>query len=61
MFSKLQQYLKEVKIELKKTTWVNRDQIVESTLVVLVTVGISAVLVGILDFIFFRLITFIVK
>ncbi|MDM8538091.1 preprotein translocase subunit SecE [Desulfobacterales bacterium HSG17] len=43
------QYLREVKVELKKVTWPSRQQTAGSTLVVIVIVMIISVFLGIAD------------
>jgi preprotein translocase subunit SecE len=45
------QFLREVKTELKKVTWPNKKQTVQSTGVVLVLVGIVAVFLGVVDWV----------
>ena len=42
-------YFKEVRVELKKVSWVNREKLTESTLVVLITVGVMSIVIGIVD------------
>jgi preprotein translocase subunit SecE len=48
-FTRALQFLREVKIELKKVTWPARKQTVGSTLVVIVLVIIISVFLGIVD------------
>jgi preprotein translocase subunit SecE len=54
------QFLREVKTELKKVTWPNKRQVMSSTAVVLVLVGIVSVLLGFVDFILARLVRLVV-
>jgi len=52
IFSKISTFLKEVKLEMKKVNWPNRQETIRYTLIV---VGVSfaiAVFLGALDFIF---------
>jgi preprotein translocase subunit SecE len=49
------QFLREVKIELKKVTWPSRKQTIGSTVVVLVIVMIVSFYLGIVDFILAKL------
>lgn len=44
------QFLREVKIELKKVTWPTRKQTMGSTVVVIVLVVIIAIFLGVVDF-----------
>ena len=48
-FTRALQFLREVKIELKKVTWPSRKQTLGSTLVVIVLVFIISVFLGIVD------------
>ncbi len=56
MFEKIQEFLREVKIELKKVTWPSRKETLASTAVVLITVIISATFLGLVDFILSKII-----
>jgi preprotein translocase subunit SecE len=49
VFTRSVQFLREVKIELKKVTWPSRQQTMGSTLVVIVLVMIISVFLGIID------------
>lgn len=44
------QFLREVKIELKKVTWPSRKQTMGSTLVVIILVMIISLFLGVIDF-----------
>jgi preprotein translocase subunit SecE len=57
---KVRQFLREVRIELKKITWPGRKVTMASTVVVIVIVLISGVYLGVVDMILSRLIRFIV-
>ena len=50
--SLLKRFWKTMKSELKKITWYSRQQTVLSTLLVLVVMGVSAAVIGILDVLF---------
>ncbi|MFH1894924.1 MAG: preprotein translocase subunit SecE [Patescibacteria group bacterium] len=55
IFTKIQTFLKEVYIEMKKVNWPTRQETIRHTLVVIgVSVGV-AILLGGFDFIFTRL------
>ncbi len=56
MFAKIQEFLREVKVELKKVTWPSRKETVASTVVVLITVIITAIYLGLVDFILSKII-----
>jgi preprotein translocase subunit SecE len=49
VFTRAVQFLREVKIELKKVTWPSRNQTLGSTLVVIVLVIIISLFLGIVD------------
>jgi preprotein translocase subunit SecE len=42
-------FLKEVKVEMQKVSWPNKDEIVSYTVVVLITVLILTIIIGIED------------
>ncbi|HEY8496274.1 MAG TPA: preprotein translocase subunit SecE [Limnochordales bacterium] len=50
-------YLREVRAELRKVAWPNRKELVTYTVVVLVTVGIAALFLGVVDIIVSELLT----
>ena len=54
------QFLREVKTELKKVAWPNKQQTVSSTGVVLVLVGVVAVFLGLVDMVLARLVRLVV-
>ena len=50
IFSKTAQFLREVKVELKKVTWPSRKQTIGSTAVVIALVMIISLFLGVVDF-----------
>jgi len=50
IFTKSAQFLREVKVELKKVTWPSRKQTVGSTVVVIVLVMLISIFLGVVDF-----------
>lgn len=50
-------YLREVRSELKRVSWPDRDEVVSSTIIVLVLLVVLSAFIGSLDYIF----TFILK
>jgi preprotein translocase subunit SecE len=56
---KAMQFVSQAKAELKKVTWPTRQQTLASTGVVMVVVAITAVYLGIIDFILAKLVKFI--
>lgn len=61
MLEKLKEFLKEVKIELKKVVFPSRDEILGSTWVVIFTVLIIALFLGIVDLGLSRLVGLVIK
>lgn len=49
MFDKIKNFLKEVKIELKKVIFPTREEVIGSTRVVIITVLIVAIFLGLVD------------
>jgi preprotein translocase subunit SecE len=52
-------FLREVKVELSKVTWPSREELIQSTIVVLIAVAIAGVYIAIFDALFSRLIGFL--
>ncbi|MDP3921471.1 MAG: preprotein translocase subunit SecE [Candidatus Omnitrophota bacterium] len=50
MFGKVGNFFSETKQELNKVTWPSKDELWQSTIVVIVTSMILAVFIGIVDF-----------
>ncbi len=53
---KIANYFKEVRLELGKVTWSSRDDLVASTVVVLVSLAILSVFIGICDLLLSRIV-----
>ncbi|MDP3994552.1 MAG: preprotein translocase subunit SecE [bacterium] len=58
---KILTFISEVKAELVKVTWPKRDEVIRLTLVVIVISAIVAGFVGVLDFLFTKLLEVVVK
>ncbi|MEE8359330.1 MAG: preprotein translocase subunit SecE [Candidatus Omnitrophota bacterium] len=61
MANKIVVFINEIKNELKKVSWPNKDELIGSTIVVLVTVAILSVFVGACDLIFSRAINALIR
>ncbi len=61
MANKVTNFLREVKVELGKVTWSTKNELISSTIVVIVSVALLTVFIAICDFIFLRFINFILK
>lgn len=60
-FIKIGQFLKEVKIELKKVSWSTKAELKDSTTIVLISVAILGIVVGIFDFFMSKLISVVIR
>lgn len=59
MVKKIKKFLGETRSELKKVSWPNKNELIGSTMVVIVTVVILAVYIGLLDLLFSKLMEFL--
>ncbi|MHB8792616.1 MAG: preprotein translocase subunit SecE [Thermoleophilia bacterium] len=50
------QFLREVRVEMSKVTWPGREELIQSTMVVLLAVVLAGTFIAILDLVFSRLI-----
>ena len=60
-FLKARDFVVEVWAELKKSSWPTRKELVDSTIVVIVTVLILGVFVALADMVFLKIIAFLTK
>jgi len=49
MFEKIKQFLKEVRSELTKVTWTTREELMYSTIIVIVVSIVLAIFIGLVD------------
>lgn len=56
-FGKVAKFFRQVKAELKKVNWPNRDELSKNTVVVVVTILAMIVFIGVVDFLLSNLIT----
>ena len=56
LVEKVNNFLKEVKLELSKVTWPKKDQVIKLTLIVFIISGIVAIYVGGIDLIFIKVV-----
>lgn len=52
--SRLAEFVREVKLEMRKVSWPSRQEVIGNTIVVLVTVAVLSVLIGIEDAVLMR-------
>ena len=60
-FLRVRDFLVEVVAELKKSSWPTRKELIDSTLVVIVTVLILGIFVALADVVFLRIIAFLTR
>jgi len=60
-FLKARDFVVEVWAELKKSSWPTRQELVDSTIVVIVTVLVLGVFVALADTVFLRIIAFLTR
>jgi len=61
LFKRARNYLADVWAEMRKVSWVQRKQLFTTTLVVIVFSTILALFIGVVDFIFSRLLSIVIK
>ena len=61
ILTKIQAFLKEVKTELKKVNWSNRQETIKYTLIVIIVLVLVATYLGAIDFFFSRLLNRLIQ
>jgi preprotein translocase subunit SecE len=61
LFKRVRNYLADVWAELKKVSWVQRKELFTTTLVVIIFSSVLAFFIGVVDFVFSRLLGIILK
>ena len=61
MFGKIKKFIGEIKLEMSKVTWSSRQELVNSTIVVLTAMAFLATFVGIVDFFFSHAVKIIIR
>ncbi len=49
MFNRIKEFFKEVKVEVKKVVYPNKDELIGSTWVVIITVVVVSLFLGVVD------------
>jgi preprotein translocase subunit SecE len=57
MFEKIGNFFKEVKVEMKKVTWPTRDELKDSTKLVIIASVVVSVFIGVVD----NILSFIIR
>ncbi len=61
MIKKTQNFVSEVRAEMHKVTWPTREELMGSTLVVLMTMLILSTFIGIADFVFSHVLSLVLR
>ncbi len=56
LFSKITKFISEVKVEMKKVSWSDKDELIGSTTIVIISTALLAVFIGVVDLILSRLV-----
>ena len=59
MMKKLSNFFKEIKIEMTKVAWPNKDELIGSTVIVLVSLAILSGFIGVCDLVLSKIINVI--
>ena len=60
-FLKVQEFVVEVWLELKKSSWPTRKELIDSTIVVIVTILVLGVFVALADLVFLRVVALLTR
>jgi preprotein translocase subunit SecE len=60
-FLKVQEFVMEVWTELKKSSWPTRKELVDSTVVVIVTILVLGIFVALADLVFMRIVALLTR
>lgn len=61
MIKKTKLFYNEVQSEMKKVSWPTREELVESTVIVMISVAALAVFIGAVDFVLSRMISVVLR
>jgi preprotein translocase subunit SecE len=61
MFANIQKFISEVLAEMKKVSWTTRRELVDSTLIVILSSFLLGIFVGVIDFAFSKGVAVIIK
>ncbi len=59
MANKFTNFLKDIKIEMSKVSWPTKDELIGSTVIVLVSLGILSAFIGVCDLVLSKIINVI--
>jgi preprotein translocase subunit SecE len=58
-FGRIGQFLKEVKVELQKVSWLSKEELRDSTIIVLASTLVLSIVVAVFDFIMSKIISMV--
>lgn len=61
MANKVKQYLNEVTLELKKVSWSTKNELIGSTIAVIILVIILAIFIGLCDIVLSRIVNVVIR
>jgi preprotein translocase subunit SecE len=61
IFSRIAKFITEVKVELQKVSWSDRNELIGSTGVVIISTALLAIFIGIVDLIISRIISILLR
>jgi preprotein translocase subunit SecE len=61
MFGRVNGFISEVMVELKKVSWPTRNELMGSTIVVIISVMVMSAFIGICDFVFSKAVHVIIR
>ncbi len=61
MFGKIQKFFSEVSAELKKVSWLTRKELVDSTVIVIISSAFLGIYIAVTDFVLSRLIGWVIS
>ena len=60
-FSRITKFITEVKVEMQKVSWSNRNELIGSTAIVIVSTALLAIFIGIVDVILSRFVSILLR
>ena len=61
MFAKVQKFVSEVIVELKKVSWSTRNELIDATWIVIISALLLGLFIGLADFILSKLLEIIIR
>lgn len=61
IFSRITRFVTEVKVEMQKVSWSDRNELIGSTVIVIVSTALLAVFIGTVDVILSRLVSLLLR